>query len=369
MTVLFIGPLPEPVTGQSLACQVFLEALRQSRPVEVINLSRRGFSHGIDSPGRIAEVLSFIWRARRLSRRCDTLYFTTAESVAGNLKDLLILVACFNLLNRTVLHLHGGAGLKLLLHPERRFLRGLNAFFLRRIGAMVVLGHRQVSMFDGLVPAERLHVVPNFAEDAMFVEPAAVEAKFAHTEPLRLLFLSNLLPGKGHVELVAAFKLLDLAQRERVRMDFAGGFPDDEQREDFLRSIAGMPQLAYHGMVRGERKIRLFRQAHLFCLPTYYPFEGQPISILEAYASGCAVLTTDHSGIFDVFAPGQNGLAVDKEMPDSIQRALVQALADPTALRVMALRNLAEAQENYRADRYNSRLLHVINTVGGRSGP
>ena len=29
MNVLFIGPLPEPMTGQSLACQVFIDELKK----------------------------------------------------------------------------------------------------------------------------------------------------------------------------------------------------------------------------------------------------------------------------------------------------------------------------------------------------
>jgi glycosyltransferase involved in cell wall biosynthesis len=64
---------------------------------------------------------------------------------------------------------------------------------------------------------------------------------------------------------------------------------------------------AYHGdssaciIVDGPGKKNLFSEAHIFCLPTYYPYEGQPIAILEAFASGCVVITTNHSGISDFF--------------------------------------------------------------------
>lgn len=360
MRVLFIGPLPEPVTGQSLACQVFFEELGKKHTVDIINLSKSGFNHGLDSLGRIREVLTFIWQARRKSRASDCVYFTISESVAGNLKDLLIYLACFDSLPRMAVHLHGGAGMRELLKPSNRLLRALNRFFLRRIGAVIVLGARHVGVFKDIAPEERIHIVPNFAEDSLFLDEAAIRLKFDQIAPLRVLFLSNLIPGKGHVELVEAYKSLDANTRARVQIDFAGGFQSDDQNREFLHSTDGVPRLRYHGTVRGARKLELFHEAHLFCLPTYYPYEGQPISILEAYASGCAVMTTDHSGILDVFSHGRNGYCVEKRSAVSIRRAIERAVAEPDALCSMALHNHSEAAELYRTDHYNVRLLRIV---------
>ncbi|NMM05996.1 glycosyltransferase family 4 protein [Polaromonas sp.] len=360
MKFLFIGPLPEPITGQSLACQIFFDEISKKHTVNVINLSKRNFSSGIDSLGRIREVLAFIWHAWRKSRTADCIYFTISESVAGNLKDILIYLACFDKLSGMAVHLHGGAGMRELLKPSNRILRALNRFFFGRIGAVIVLGARHVDIFEGIAPVDRIHIAPNFAEDSLFVDEAPTRLKFDKIDPLRLLFLSNLIPGKGYIELLEAYKSLDVNTRARVQIDFAGGFQSDDHKKEFLHSIDGIPQVQYHGIVRGARKLELFREAHLFCLPTYYPYEGQPISILEAYASGCAVMTTDHSGILDVFANGQNGYCVEKRSPDSIRQAIERAVAEPAALCRMALNNRAEADGLYRTDRYNARLIQIL---------
>lgn len=363
MRVLFIGPLPEPVTGQSLACQVFLEELVKTHEVTVINLSKRGFAHGLDSLGRIREVLTYIWLAWRKSRAADCIYFTISESVAGNLKDMLIYLACFGKLPRMIVHLHGGAGMREILRPSSALLRFLNGVFLRRMGGVIVLGERHVDMFKGLVRPERLYIVPNFAEDSMFVDESVIHLKFEQTTPLRLLFLSNLIPGKGYLELVEGYKKLPASVQSRVLIDFAGGFQSKQDEAAFLQSIADVPELRYHGIVRGERKVELFRQAHLFCLPTYYPYEGQPISILEAYASGCVVMTTDHSGIFDIFEPGVNGICVDKQSADSIGEAIRRTVEAPQPLRAMALTNRKEADRRYRTSLYAKNLMNVLREV------
>ena len=68
--------------------------------------------------------------------------------------------------------------------------------------------------------------------------------------------------------------------------------------------------------VEGEEKRNLLKQSHIFCLPTFHKFEGQPISILEAYASGCIVLTTANGGINEIFKNGTNGFLVNMDKPE-----------------------------------------------------
>ena len=359
-SVLFIGALPEPVTGQSVACQVLLEALRAEYRVEVVDLSKRGFRQGVDSLARVVDVLRILYRVWRLQRSADLIYLTVSESLAGNVKDLLIYAACWRRLSRVIVHLHGGAGLRKILCDGEHPLRSVNAFFLRRIGAAVVLGRRHLDIYRDAVPPQRLHVVANFASDELFVATSRIHAKFAAATPLRILFLSNLLPGKGHEETLAAFQSLAVAERDALVIDFAGGFESDEARLDFEGRIRGAPQLRYHGIVRDRRKQELFESAHVFCLPTYYSYEGQPISILEAFASGCAVVTTDHSGIGDVFADGVNGLLVTVRSAESIRDAFMAALSDVARLESFAITNHETAKRRFSVAQFTSRMLDVF---------
>ena len=363
MNILFIGPLPEPITGHSLACQVFLDELVKQNRVEVVNLTKRSFKQGISSLSRISEVLGMVWQIWKKKSACDVIYFTISESYAGNLKDLMIYLACFKQLSRMAIHLHGGAGMRKILLGKGWFFRYLNQFFLRQIGAVIVLGQRHVDLYSGTVARERIHIVPNFAEDRLFSNTESINRKFQQVKPLRILFLSNLLPGKGHIELLDAFNALNEPAKAAVELNFAGGFEDEEQRSAFLNQIAGVPQVHYHGIVRGEKKQQLFAEAHVFCLPTYYPYEGQPISILEAYAAGCVVVTTDHSGIFDIFSDGINGYAVKKKSAQSLKLIIEKMIANPLDLHNKALTNFNAANLYYKTDYYNSKMVKVISSL------
>jgi glycosyltransferase involved in cell wall biosynthesis len=224
-------------------------------------------------------------------------------------------------------------------------------------------------LFAGVLPPERIHLVPNFAQDYLFLAPAEIDAKFAVSPPLRVLFLSNLIPGKGYRELLEAFLSLDPVRQMGLRIDFAGGFSDEIEQAEFLERIRPYHQLGYHGIVGGDPKRHLLQDAHVLCLPTYYPYEGQPISILEAYAAGCAVITTDHSGIGDVFRDGENGFQVAKRSVGDLAGALARAAADPEALRAMAHTNRDMAQLHYRTRIYNERLTRIIEGVSRDLSP
>jgi glycosyltransferase involved in cell wall biosynthesis len=61
-------------------------------------------------------------------------------------------------------------------------------------------------------------------------------------------------------------------------------------------------------------------QTQIVCLPSYN--EGMPKALLEAAASGCAIVTTDIPGCRDIVRDGETGLLV----PPRDAAALVSAL-------------------------------------------
>lgn len=366
MRVLFIAPLPEPITGQALACQVFLDELEKHYDVDVVDMGKREFTHGASYAGRFLEVGRMGLEAWRKRSSADVIYLTISESPAGNAKDLMFYVACLNKLSRVVIHLNGGAGFRVLMR-DHGFLRRVNAWFLRRLGGAIILGERHRDLFAGMVAPERTHIVPNFAEEFLFTDPAKIEAKFDGDSPLRVLFLSNLIAGKGYEELLEGFIALDPALRDAIRLEFAGGFASAKEEESFLKRMRSVPQATYHGTIRGDRKRQVFQDAHVFCLPTYYAYEGQPLSILEAYAAGCAVITTDHSGNCDVFTGGENGYLVEPRSPSSITSALERALKNRGELRAMALTNRQAADAHYRPATYQANMMRIVNTLASQS--
>jgi glycosyltransferase involved in cell wall biosynthesis len=72
----------------------------------------------------------------------------------------------------------------------------------------------------------------------------------------------------------------------------------------------------------------VFSQAQIVCLPTYYG-EGLPKSLLEAGASGCAIVTTDIPGCREIVHHGVTGWLVPTRDVEALANALQQAIEQP----------------------------------------
>ena len=358
MKVLLIAPFPPPVTGHSLASQVLLSGLAGVHESAVVNLSVGSLHDGRITARRIREVGKVLLNVWRQKRWAYAIYFTISESRAGNLKDLLIYLACAGRLGRMFVHLHGGTIGRELFERYPAWRR-INGVFIRRLAGVIISGPAHLEIFTGMIDRERIHMVPNCAEDELFVAEEDVLNKFSETSPLRVLYLSSMSPEKGYLDLAEAWFRFSPEQRREIQLGFAGRFESDAHRRSFEARIAGAPGIRYHGLVTPQEKCRLFKQAHVFCLPTQM-FEGQPISILEAYAAGCVVMTTVQRGSLDVFTDGVNGFELVAGSVESIAATLSRLPNAVERLEQMAVSNRRMAGERYRTTTYTAALTRIL---------
>lgn len=357
MKILFIAPLPPPVTGHSLAAEELFNELSLKNDIKLVNLSKDSFKGGADTFKRFFEISSIIRKVFKF-RRADTLYLTISESFAGNIKDLIIYLICFKQLPKMFIHLHGGS-IKKLLFDKYRIIYGINKFFISRMAGAIVLGPSHLEIFKGMLPVEKIHIVPNFAHENLFLEQENIISKFENLAPVKFLFLSNLISGKGYLELLDAYISLEKNIKKRISLNFAGAFESENQKESFLMKIENLKMVNYHGIVGGDEKMKLFSESHVFCLPTYL-FEGQPISILEAYAAGCVVLSTTSGGIVDIFQDGINGYEVPPASVSGIKKVIEQIVNDSSKLQIIGINNRKSAEELYRTSIYNNSLKQIM---------
>lgn len=361
MKILFIAPIPPPIHGQSKASKVLLDALSfHKHEINLINLSKNSLKNGFSSFDRIfviVKVLINVWKKRNNN---DLIYLSLAESFLGNIRDLLIYTICYKSKHKIFTHMLGGAGMKKILHGKG-IQNFLNCFFINKIGGVIVEGPENFKLFSEIISPEKVHVVPNSAEDFLFLTDDEITEKFLNVDAVNILYLSNLIPGKGYDELADAYIALNENFKNQINITYVGGFESLKAENQFIKKIENHSGLSYLGkFIDGEMKKNLYRKAHIFCLPTYYPFEGQPISILEAYATGCVVITSNHSGIPFIFKDEKNGFMVDKKSISSIKMAIEKALTYKTSLKNIGLNNKNEALEKYRESIYQNAILHIF---------
>ena len=95
---------------------------------------------------------------------------------------------------------------------------------------------------------------------------------------------------------------------------------------------------------------RILSDSHIFCLPTYYR-EGLPKAILEAMASGRAVITCDIVGCREAVRDGENGLLVPPQDPDALAHAIMALAEDPGRRQAMGRRGRQRAENEFASKR------------------
>jgi glycosyltransferase involved in cell wall biosynthesis len=96
-------------------------------------------------------------------------------------------------------------------------------------------------------------------------------------------------------------------------------------------------------------------------------FEGQPISILEAYASACLVLATGQDGIRDVFTDAVNGVEILQRCPKSIAATLTRLSRAPGEVVMIATKNHQVAKRSYRVARFTTRMDKILSDTATRN--
>jgi glycosyltransferase involved in cell wall biosynthesis len=338
--VLLVGPTPPPYHG----CAVITRNLRASPLAERFALAhvdtsdRRSLANLglLDLENvRLALVHGARFLAALLRERPAVVHVPVAQNRLGFLRDCLFLLPARLLRVATVVHLNGGYCS--FFREAGPVVRRVSRVALGGAARVMVLGERLRNQLDGVVPPEKVVVVPYGVPDPQAERPAdgadggAVGDRGARGRPLRVLYLGTLNRTKGFVDLLAAAEQV-VAERDDVEFVFAGDFatPYDARAAEPFRERLG-DRARFVGVVDGAAKAEALTGSDLFVFPTYYEFEGQPLVILEAMAAGLPVISTDHGVIAETVVEGGTGRLVPAREPARLAAAILELAADPEA--------------------------------------
>jgi glycosyltransferase involved in cell wall biosynthesis len=128
----------------------------------------------------------------------------------------------------------------------------------------------------------------------------------------RFVFLSQVTEEKGVGVLLDALDLLD----DSFTLDVYGPLLDRALGQRLER------RGCYRGVVPREKVTATLRGYDILVLPTFTPHEGYPGAILEAYAVGIPVITTQWLSIPEIVQDGVSGLLVPPRSAHALAAAM-----------------------------------------------
>jgi glycosyltransferase involved in cell wall biosynthesis len=180
---------------------------------------------------------------------------------------------------------------------------------------------------DGLDP-QRVQTVANGIDLGRFAQAdrGRLRAELGLAENAVLIgVIGRLIPLKGHAELVEALQQVEATLPGRWQAVFVGG----GEREAALRAQIDAAGLAERIHLVGVRTdiADVLAALDVFAMPSHH--EGLPMALLEAMASGRAVVASAVGAIPEVIDPGRSGLTVPPRDVPALAAALHRLIADP----------------------------------------
>ena len=164
--------------------------------------------------------------------------------------------------------------------------------------------------------------------------------KYKYDSVFKILFLSNLIPSKGFPEFLQALQIL--ADQSKFSIEgvlcgkivegkLEGRFSSVEELEGWIDAhitkinSSNRVKVSWQRGADGKIKENLFYDSHLFVFPSSYFNEAQPIVLIEALASGCAIITTDIGEITSTVSENEAIIlnsSCPKALADSIEKLI-----------------------------------------------
>lgn len=241
-------------------------------------------------------------------------------------------------------HLPGSAP-----HLNARWRRSFDRWLAKAAGVIVPSESTRADLLAGHdVDPDRVAVTPLGVDVAAFApaEPAAVDAvrrKYG-IDGRYALFVGGIEPRKNLENLVTAFAMLPPG----TRLVLVGGpvrwDPDAASRLDEAISAlapAARARIVRTGHVNDQEKVALLTGATLLAYPSRY--EGFGFPVLEGFAAGVPVLTSDVSSLPEV--AGDAAVLIDPRDPRAIADGLAQLFDDDDLRAMLSAAGLTRASK------------------------
>lgn len=280
----------------------------------------------------------------------DIIHFHVASNGSFYRKIILFLIS-FTLRKKTIVHLHGGGFFDFIDNSDKITRRLIFLFFTKSTSIIVVSKYSATQLSKRINVASKIFLVPNSSPE--FETLPAIDNK--KNSPSVILFCGTLISYKGLDDLLQALKILK-SRNINVILNIAGPGEIHPWKERTIE-LGIEDRVTFCGWVDGDKKIELYSNATIFCLPSH--FESFGISVLEAMHCGKAVVCTSAGGLPDLVEHMHNGLLSTPGNIPELAENLMTILASETDIERYGVLGRIKAQKDFSTDNALRCLLHT----------
>lgn len=281
---------------------------RRRAMVKEASFFRRAFDGLFDMYCAYKDVKSLIRK-----EKIDILHATTSGSL-GTLRDCFIGKLCKGYGIKTIMHCHYGCISD--DYKKKSPLGWLLRLTIELYDQIWVLDSKSSTFLKENIKGDtQVYIAPNFIEVPKVCCLTPKDYK-------KIAFVGNLIPTKGLFETIKAV----VSMNNDTTLFIAG--PGSDEVVSNIRNVVGEKLgkcIHLLGCLPNEKALDLIDSVDIISLPTYYPWEAFPISILEAMSRGKIVISTNRAAIPDMLTAEDGskcGILVEERSVKEVKKAI-----------------------------------------------
>jgi glycosyltransferase involved in cell wall biosynthesis len=367
--LLLIGPLPPPYAGPEMVMMTLHSSKRLSDmyDIKIINTTVRRSN---EDKGKLDAVM-FSAYIRYLVKlflmgltwRPDyVMYSPTSATIKGWMRDGTTLFLSWALRVKSVVLFQGGH-FHYFYSSLGTLGQGIIRWLLNRSALVLAQSDALKRQFSDIVPAHRVHRFYNTIDNDFYHNFDGV-TRDDRKQEVTILFVGHLSTAKGYCDLLKTvphmalkhkvkYVLMGLKVKSERNVHFnqvtGERIPNEDPDACYARYVQGNALEAsvvfLGGKIYGQDKLRVFKEADIFVLPSYS--EGFSMAILEAMAAGLPVIVTSVGAAPEVIGNGVNGYVIKPGDVQALQYSLDRLVGDHSLRIDMGRRNRELCRERF----------------------
>jgi len=175
-----------------------------------------------------------------------------------------------------------------------------------------------------------------------------------------LIFVGRLHHQKNLKTLLQA---VELARKDipDIKLLIVGEGSQKEEIKRLIKKLHLQKIVKLSGKVTGRNLIKLYKSSHLFILPSIY--EGQPLSLLEAWAAKLPVIVTKTGDCQYLVKDGENGYLINNPLdPTHIAKVIKKALLNRDLSKI-GQNGYSLVKKNFSWEKFSQQTLRIYEKI------
>ena len=195
----------------------------------------------------------------------------------------------------------------------------------------------------------KLYVIPNFSEIPEY-------RKRINKKEIKIIFARRFEEYRGTRIFIKAINNL-LNKYDNLKVTLAGDGSDKEWIEKNILFREKVDFIRYEA----EESIKIHSEYDIAVVPTRGS-EGTSLSLLEAMAAGCAVVSTYVGGLSNIVLDGYNGFLVEPEV-EAVEKGIEKLILDKELRKKFSQKGYETVKEAFSKEKWEEKWIKVINEI------